>query len=106
MSKFRCGVAPIRLETGRYERLSEIDRVCPLCHDGVEDEKHVLILCPVYTSIRAVLYEKATEICNGFRSLTDENKVNFILSNDDIVRFAAKSCFQILEMRKTHLYSR
>ena len=50
----------------------------------MEDEKHVLILCPVNTSIRAVLYEKATEICHGFPSFTDENKFNFILSNADL----------------------
>ena len=79
MFKFRCGVVPKRLETGRYERLSENDRVCPLILDGVEDEKHVLIICPVYTSIRAVLHERATEICNGFPSFDEKfKKVNFI----------------------------
>ena len=31
MAKFRMGVAPIRLETGRYEGLSVEDRLCPLC---------------------------------------------------------------------------
>ena len=29
LAKFRCGVAPIRLETGRYENLSVEQRVCP-----------------------------------------------------------------------------
>ena len=29
LSKFRCGVAPIRIETGRYENLKENERVCP-----------------------------------------------------------------------------
>ncbi len=28
-AKFRCGVAPMRLETGRYENLSEEQRLCP-----------------------------------------------------------------------------
>ena len=37
-SRFRCGVAPIRLETGRYERLSVAERLCPFCNNEVEDE--------------------------------------------------------------------
>ena len=27
-AKFRCGVAPVRLEAGRYERLDESDKTC------------------------------------------------------------------------------
>lgn len=45
LAKFRCGVAPIRLEIGRYERLMN-DRVCPICNNGIEDEMHVLLHCP------------------------------------------------------------
>ena len=43
MAKFRCGVAPLRIETGRFERLSVEDRLCFHCYgDGlVEDELHV-----------------------------------------------------------------
>ena len=41
LAKFRCGVAPIRLETGRYERLDVNDRICPICNIGIEDEMHV-----------------------------------------------------------------
>ena len=42
LSKFRCGVAPIRIETGRYENLTENERVCPFCN-CIEDEVHVLL---------------------------------------------------------------
>ena len=47
-SKFRCGVAPIRVETGRYERLALEDRHCFNCTNQVEDEEHVLLHCPIY----------------------------------------------------------
>ena len=36
-AKFRCGVAPIRIETGRYEGLSVEERICPFCSD-IEDK--------------------------------------------------------------------
>jgi len=43
LSKFRCVVAPIRIETGRYENLKENERVCPFCN-CIEDEVHVQLL--------------------------------------------------------------
>ena len=38
-SKFRCGVAPLRLETGRYENLQIDERLCLFCSDqSIENE--------------------------------------------------------------------
>jgi hypothetical protein len=37
------GVAPLRIETGRYENKNVNERVCFICHDQIEDEKHVLL---------------------------------------------------------------
>ena len=48
LSKFRFGVAPIRVETGRYERLALEERHCFICTNQVEDEEHVLLHCPMY----------------------------------------------------------
>ena len=31
LCKFRYGVEPIRIETGRYERLNVTDRICNIC---------------------------------------------------------------------------
>ncbi len=40
-SMLRCGTAPLRIETGRYERLPLEQRVCEECDsDNVEDEMH------------------------------------------------------------------
>ncbi len=47
MAKMRCRVAPICLETGRYEGLTEQERICPVCDmDEIESEIHVMIFCP------------------------------------------------------------
>jgi hypothetical protein len=35
-------VAPLRIETGRYENKNVNEPVCFICHDQIEDEKHVL----------------------------------------------------------------
>ena len=41
LSKFRCGVAPLTIETGRYINLPVSERTCPFCKDLVETEMHV-----------------------------------------------------------------
>ena len=56
LAKFRCGVAPLRLGTGRYENLSVNERTCPFCKSVVESEKHVLLECPLYATDRHVLF--------------------------------------------------
>ncbi len=43
-AKFRCGVAPLRIETGRYENLDVRDRLCPFCVNNIENETHVQYL--------------------------------------------------------------
>jgi hypothetical protein len=60
-AKFRAGVAPLRIETGKYERLEVNERLCFNCSklgiNVVEDEKHVLLQCPGYADIRQSIYK-------------------------------------------------
>ncbi len=42
----RCSTTPSRIETSRYERLPDEQRVCKDCDsNNVEDEMHFLISC-------------------------------------------------------------
>ena len=53
LCKFRCGVAPLRIETGRYEGLPIDRRICPCCNINViENENHVLLECSLYNDLR------------------------------------------------------
>ena len=61
-AKFRCGVAPLRLETGRYEGLTVNERVCPFCRTQIETEIHVITQCKTYENIRDSLFQKACVI--------------------------------------------
>ena len=107
MAQFRCGTAPIRLETGRYEGLAVEARICPLCKNGVETELHVLLECPTYDEIRKDLFSKLAASFNGFYVLSKMKQLSIILSCSDeiLVRFCAKACNDILTMRKQHLYN-
>ena len=57
LMKFRCGVAPLRVETGRYENVPFNERYCFNCPTMVEDEFHVLLKCPIYSHIRVELLD-------------------------------------------------
>ena len=58
--KFRNVIAKLRLsshklfvETGRHRQIPRQDRKCILCNiDDVEDEYHVILICPFYNNIR------------------------------------------------------
>ena len=81
LAKFRTGVAPLRVETGRYESLPVEQRVCFNCTKQTEDEKHVLIECPEYDSIRKELYDKALNCEMHFRDFNDTEKLCFLLNS-------------------------
>ena len=63
-SKFRLGVAPIQIETGRYDGLRFENRMCPFCaNNTVERELHVFINCALYRDLRgAFLIRHLVEI--------------------------------------------
>ena len=106
LSRFRCGVAPLRLETGRYENIPENDRVCLFCKGGIENEKHVLLECPMYESDRAVLINKANNLCDNYNTMSETDKLVFLFTNPDMIRVLAKTCCNILIKRNNVLYLR
>jgi hypothetical protein len=56
LSRFRCSNHRLEVECGRHAKLERVprrDRVCCLCSLGaVEDEDHLLLVCPAHHDIR------------------------------------------------------
>lgn len=77
LTKFRTGVAPLRIETGRYERprIEANLRVCACCGSAVEDEMHFVMECVQYTSRRNVFIQQV-------RSYADHDTTINIPNND------------------------
>jgi hypothetical protein len=98
-------VAPLRLETGRYERLPESGRVCPFCKDLVENEIHVSLKCPTYSVDRNLHLEKAVILNTNFKLLNDIDKFQFLFSRPEMIRTLAKTCYNILKLRNNSLYN-
>jgi hypothetical protein len=96
LAKFRCGVAPLHIETGRYTNTPIDLRVCQLCTENVlENEEHVLLKCNAYNDLRLELFSRAVEIQGNFNDMSSQKKLEFILSDERICYLAAKTCERI-----------
>ena len=90
--KFRAGVAPLRIETGRYERLPVDQRLCPFCKDLIENEIHVILKCPMYADIRSEMFQIASANDSSFYNKTECDKFVYLFSADKVDTY----CCQIL----------
>jgi len=106
LAKFRCGVAPLKLETGRYANLPISERVCFNCINQVEDESHVLLHCPLYTVIVCNLLSLCEVVCPEFTNFNDADKMSFIMSNPDVMFLTAKTCKLLLQSRYNILFNK
>ena len=52
LARLRGGTSFLRIETGRYEKEKPEERLCLWCSNAIEDEKHFLLECNLYRSIR------------------------------------------------------
>ena len=102
-AKFRCGVASIKIETGRYESLAVEERICPFCRN-IEDEMHVILDCSVYNDLRVTLLDKASDVCPVFNDLNSLEKFKILFRERRLIRFCAKTCFNILQRRNSLLF--
>ena len=97
-AKFRCGVAPLTVETRRHENKPLQESKCPFSGE-VESEIYVFFNCNLYDNFRAVLFSKAVIVNPDFNNFTLEDKLTFLFSNHLMIRSRAKTCFNILQRR-------
>ena len=107
--KFRAGIAPLRIETGRYE--SNVDivtgqarkgvpsecRICKCCYGDVEDEFHFLLECPQYKALRHKLLHALRAYCTECNQPFPENRkvlFNFLMACQDthVINAASSAC--------------
>ena len=71
LAKFRCGVAPLNIELGRYCGTPLERRLSLACsNDAIEDEIHILVECPAYDDdVRKYLMDLAANTLPDFEIL-------------------------------------
>ena len=48
----------LSMETGRYQGINTVNRLCQFCKSDVEDEFHFVLKCPVYDCFRKLYIKK------------------------------------------------
>ena len=103
MALFRCGSLPLAIETGRYSRpptpLDE--RYCSLCDlKSIENEKHFLLECPLYSDLRYNLFRECSTFIDNFENLNLDGKFICIMNCTNIQHYFCKCLNRFLVRRK------
>ena len=104
LSRLRLSNHNLMIEKGRHlrPRIERIERKCFLCKDEVEDEKHFITKCPLYTHERTLLFQACRQNSIHFDSLiTEEQRFNFILTNEskEVTTKLAKFVYNSFKVR-------
>ena len=84
LSRIHVWVAPLRIETGRYEMMPYDMRSC---FTKVESEEHVLLECPLYNDILVNLEYYLIVLTLSVTMI----KICHLLSNSSIINYSAKA---------------
>ena len=82
LTMIRGGTNKLRIETGRWARESENERVCNVClQEQVEDEKHFLLACPSYVKERVEMFERIREECKivAIDEMSEEDQLQILI---------------------------
>ena len=82
--RFRVSSHNLHIETGRHARVDISKRICKKCPlNEIEDEKHALMICPMYQNIRTTVFNDIAITNSNFPNLDMEGKFIWLLSNED-----------------------
>ena len=56
---FRLSSHSLAVETGRYQAVLNVSRVCSFCQDDIEDDFYFILKCPIYLNLSAFSAAKA-----------------------------------------------
>ena len=100
LAKFRLGILPIRIETGRYERpkLVAAERTCQICNSNtVEDETHFLLYCPKFSTLRERLFSFVED--PNFENMGNQDKMKFLTNDSSMVKTTAQYLIDAFDLR-------
>ena len=97
LARFRMGVSPLNAHKYRFASTDDA-RKCPFCTDQLEDENHLLFICPIYKDLREIVQFlkrrnfTGNQICSLLRKREEKHILEF-----------SKFLFQAFKLRFTLL---
>ncbi len=102
--RYRCGILPLSIETGRWGSIPLQDRICKMCDSlVVEDEYHFIFHCSLYKKIRDPFLH---HVHNTILNITEKNeidKIKMFISKEFVIYFA-KIISDMIEVRHDKLF--
>ena len=108
LAKLRSSTLPLRIETGRFERLAVSDRLCKFCDvipASVETEYHFLFECSKYNNERAVLFNHVFKLYPNFLTLEMSEKWEIVMNCKQILPKTGQFIVNAMEVRNSTLYN-
>ena len=85
LAKFRCGILPVSVGTGRFNAIPLEFRLCVFCVDNVvEDEYHFFFSCNLYNDLRSSLFDYLRQDVPDFDTLDLNDKMIYLMSRNAI----------------------
>ena len=86
LSKFRTSSHQLKIETGRYQKLAEKERICPLCPGkNVENEQHFLIECSYFQEKGGRFFTLINKIDKQFELLDGNKKFIYLMTTNSSI---------------------
>ena len=90
VTKFKCGVFPLRIETGRYKGLDKSKRFCKICNEGfIENEMHFLYGCKGLKHVIDPFMYTMSELVDGWNVLSKLYRTKLLVSGTHLKRFGS-----------------
>ena len=90
VTKFKCGVFPLRIETGHYKEVDREKRYCQVCNtEFIENEMHFLYSCQELKSVRDPFMLTMSDKIDGWNILSKLYRTKLLLSEEFIKLFAS-----------------
>ncbi len=103
ISKLKCGVLPIALETGRWTDIPIEKRTCSICPDRpVETEEHFLTVCPALDEVRTRNLTRLNNI-RDISTLKGITKMKEMFM-PDMIKTTARMIEEMYEARNSLMY--
>ena len=91
----------LKIETGRYDNLPRDEMLCSLCNcNRIEDETHILLDCPSFSSIREVFFSKLESKIPFLQLKSHETLLSHLVNSSDYfikiqLISVISSCFEL-----------
>ena len=99
-TKLRLSNHSLMIEKGRHLKIEKNARFCPFCPNDVEDEKHFLMDCKLFSTLRNELHAKTRNVVSAFYFMCKTQKFITLMNNNNISGLTAQYVCKALELRE------